>query len=188
MVKINMNGCNGHMGQVISELVAADDGAEIVAGIDIADNRENGYPVFTSPEACDVEADVGGFSSYKAVDGIVEYCRRRFPGTVYYRPDAGAAGAGAGSGKEVAILRSANMSLGINLLLKLIQRRRKPWLRQVSDMEIVERHHKLKCDAPSGTAIALGESLNEAMDGRYHFVSTAASAMSRDRRKSASPR
>ena len=120
MVKIIMNGCNGHMGQVISGLVAADEGAEIVAGIDIADNRENGYPVFTSPEACDVEADVVvDFSSYKAVDGIVEYCRtRKIPlvlCTTGLTPEQLERVREAG--KEVAILRSANMSLGINLLL-----------------------------------------------------------------------
>ncbi len=173
MVKIIMNGCNGHMGQVISGLVAADEGAEIVAGIDIADNRENGYPVFTSPEACDVEADVVvDFSSYKAVDGIVEYCRtRKIPlvlCTTGLTPEQLERVREAG--KEVAILRSANMSLGINLLLKLIQEAAKTLAAAGFDMEIVERHHKLKCDAPSGTAIALGESLNEAMDGQYHFV------------------
>ena len=173
MVRIIMNGCNGHMGQVISELAAADERAEIVAGIDIADNRENSYPVFTSPEKCDVEADVVvDFSSYKAVDGILEYCRsRKLPlvlCTTGLTPEQLEKVKEAG--KEIAVLRSANMSLGINLLLKLIRDAAKTLATAGFDMEIVERHHKLKCDAPSGTAIALGESLNEAMDGRYHFV------------------
>ena len=55
MTKIIMHGCNGHMGQVITAICAADEACEIVAGIDIVDNRENGYPVFTDIDACDVE-------------------------------------------------------------------------------------------------------------------------------------
>ena len=57
MVRVIMHGCNGHMGQVITGLIAEDDTVEIVAGIDVADNRENGYPVFTRLEDCSVEAD-----------------------------------------------------------------------------------------------------------------------------------
>ena len=72
--------------------------------------------------------------------------------------------------REVAVLRSANMSLGINMLLKLIQDAAKTLAPAGSDMEIVERHHKLKCDAPSGTALALANSLNEAMEGSYHYT------------------
>jgi 4-hydroxy-tetrahydrodipicolinate reductase len=53
-----MHGCNGHMGQVISGIVKEDSDATIVAGIDIADNKDNGYPVFTDIDACDVKADV----------------------------------------------------------------------------------------------------------------------------------
>ena len=76
MVRIIMHGCNGHMGQVISGLVAADDTIEIVAGVDVVDNRKNDYPVFTSLEACDVEADAMiDFSSFRAVDQVLAYCR-----------------------------------------------------------------------------------------------------------------
>ena len=78
MIRIIMNGCNGHMGQVITELVREDAGAEIVAGIDLLNNRENGYPVFEKPEDCRAEADVMiDFSSFRAVDGILDYCRSR---------------------------------------------------------------------------------------------------------------
>ena len=74
MVRIIMHGCNGHMGQVISQLVRDDKDAEIVAGIDIADTRDNGYPVFTDVEKCDVDADVIiDFSTAAAVDGILDY-------------------------------------------------------------------------------------------------------------------
>ena len=78
MVKIIMHGCNGHMGQVISSLVEKDPNAQIVAGIDIADNGNNSYPVFTDMEACDTPADVLiDFSSPKAADQLMDYCVRR---------------------------------------------------------------------------------------------------------------
>ena len=67
MVKIIMHGCNGHMGQVISGLVEKDPDAEIVAGIDVADQGKNSYPVYTNMEECQVEADaLIDFSSAKA--------------------------------------------------------------------------------------------------------------------------
>ncbi len=78
MVKIIMHGCNGHMGQVISGLVKEDEGAEIVAGIDVVDNRDNGYPVFTDMNECEIEADaIIDFSTAKAADAILDYSVRR---------------------------------------------------------------------------------------------------------------
>lgn len=173
MTKIIMNGCNGHMGQVISGLVRDDSNAEIVAGIDMVDNRENGYPVFTNIADCDVQADVLiDFSSPKALDSVLAYCiEKQVPAVLCTTgltqeqleqiEEAS---------KKVAILKSANMSLGINVLLKLIQDAAKVLATAGFDMEIVEKHHKLKKDAPSGTALALADSLNEAMDHQYHYV------------------
>ena len=74
MVKIIMHGCNGKMGQVITDMVKNDDTAEIVAGIDVVDNRDNGYPVFTDIDACDVPADVIiDFAAAVAVDKLLDY-------------------------------------------------------------------------------------------------------------------
>ena len=173
MVRIIMNGCNGHMGQVITGLLREDAEAEIAAGIDLVDNLDNGYPVFTKPEDCAVEADVMiDFSSYKAVDGILDYCREKKLPLVLCTTGLTEEQLAKVQeySKEFAILRSANMSLGINLLLKLIQDAARTLAAAGFDMEIVEKHHKLKCDAPSGTALALADSLNEAMDHRYHYV------------------
>ena len=72
--------------------------------------------------------------------------------------------------KKVAVLKSANMSLGINTLLKLVQDAAKVLATAGFDMEIVEKHHRLKVDAPSGTALALADSINEVMDNKYHYV------------------
>ena len=78
MVRIIMHGCNGHMGQVISGLVEKDPDAQIVAGIDIADQGKNSYPVFTDIDQCQVMADaVIDFSSPKAFDKLMDYCEKR---------------------------------------------------------------------------------------------------------------
>ena len=173
MTKVIMHGCNGHTGQVIYNLVKEDPNCEIVAGIDLADNRDNGYPVFTDIFACDVEADAMiDFSSFKAVDNVLTYCAdKKLPLVLCTTGLTEAQLAKVEeTSKEVAVLRSANMSLGINTLLKLIQDAAKVLATAGFDMEIVEKHHKLKCDAPSGTALALADSLNEAMDHQYHYV------------------
>ena len=161
MVKIIMHGCNGHMGQVISGIVEKDPDAEIVAGIDIADQGKNSYPVFTDIDTCQVEADaIIDFSSAKATDKLLEYsAARQIPLAKVEE-----------TSKKVAVLKSANMSLGINTLLKLVQDAAKVLATAGFDMEIVEKHHRLKVDAPSGTALALADSINEVMDNKYHYV------------------
>lgn len=173
MVRIIMNGCNGHMGQVISELVSRDENAEIVAGVDLQDTGRYTYPVFTKIEACDVKADVMiDFSSAKATDAVLEYCGSRELPLVLCTTGLSQEQLKKveETAKKTAVLRSANMSLGINTLLKLIQDAAKVLATAGFDMEIVERHHNLKVDAPSGTALALADSLNEAMDNEYHYV------------------
>ena len=156
MVRIIMNGCNGHMGQVIYGLAAQDPEAEIVAGVDLEDKGLCACPVFTELEKCDVPADVLiDFSSAKATDSVLEYC---------------------GSRKLPLVLCTTGLSeeqlkkVEETTLLKLIQEAAKVLAAAGFDMEIVERHHNLKVDAPSGTALALADSLNEAMDHEYHYV------------------
>ncbi|MDC7290764.1 4-hydroxy-tetrahydrodipicolinate reductase [Blautia schinkii] len=173
MVRIIMHGCNGHMGQVISGLVENDPDAEIVAGIDVSDQGKNNYPVFTDMKACQVEADaIIDFSSAKAVDALLDYSAERGIPVVVCTTGLSEEQLAKveETAKKVAVLKSANMSLGINTLLKLVQDAAKVLAAAGFDMEIVERHHRLKVDAPSGTALALADSLNEAMDSRYHYV------------------
>ena len=173
MVKIIMHGCNGHMGQVISGIVEKDPDAEIVAGIDIADQGKNSYPVFTDIDACQVEADaIIDFSSAKATDKLLEYSAARQIPVVLCSTGLSEEQLAKveETSKKVAVLKSANMSLGINTLLKLVQDAAKVLAAAGFDMEIVEKHHRLKLDAPSGTALALADSINEAMDNQYHYV------------------
>ncbi len=173
MVKILMYGCCGHMGQVISDLAAQDPDVEITAGVDIADKGNTGYPVYTDIYACQEDVDVViDFSSARAVDTLLDYCgEKKLPVvlcTTGLSEDQLAKVEE--TAKKTAVLKSANMSLGINTLLKLIQEAAKVLATAGFDMEIVERHHRLKVDAPSGTALALADSLNEAVGGEYKYV------------------
>ena len=78
MVRVIMHGCNGHMGQVITGIIKEDQDAQIVAGIDLMDNKDNGYPVFKSLKECDIEADVViDFASPKATDALLDYCEEK---------------------------------------------------------------------------------------------------------------
>lgn len=172
MVKIIMHGCCGHMGQVISDLVEKDTNAEIVAGIDVTDKGNTSYPVFTDIHECKTEADVLiDFSSAKAADALLDYCVERSLPVVLCTTGLSDEQLAKveDTAKKIPVLKSANMSLGINTLMKLIQDAAKVLATAGFDMEIVEKHHRLKLDAPSGTALALADSLNEAMDNQYHY-------------------
>lgn len=173
MTRIIMHGCNGAMGQVISEIVRKDESAEIVAGIDIVNNKENGYPVFTSFDDCDVKADVIiDFASPKATDKLLEYCEKT--GTPAVLCTTGLTPEQIDKIQEtsnkVAIFKSANMSLGITILSKLVQTAAKVLTEADFDIEIVERHHNQKVDAPSGTALLLADAINEALNNEYNYV------------------
>ena len=172
MVKIIMHGCNGHMGQVISEIVEKDPNAQIVAGTDIADQGKNSYPVFTNIDECQVEADaVIDFSSPKAFDKLMDYCEKRNMPVVLCTTGLSEEQLARveESAKKIAVLKSANMSLGINTLLKLVQDAAKVLATAGFDMEIVEKHHNQKLDAPSGTALALADSMNDALGHVYEY-------------------
>lgn len=173
MVKVIMHGCNGKMGQMITGLIAADEEIEIVAGIDAYGEIKNPYPVFRSTTECDVEADaVIDFSNSVAVDGLLEFCAaKKIPCvlcTTGLSPEQIEKVNEAS--KQVAILRSANMSLGINMLLKLLKEATGILAPAGFDIEIVEKHHNQKLDAPSGTALALADSINEELDNSYKYV------------------
>ena len=173
MVRAIMHGCNGKMGRVITGLISEDEGIRIVAGVDAYTAVPNEYPVFDSIEKCDVEADVViDFSNASAVDGLLSYCRARKLPVVLCTTGLSEAQLAEveDAAKETAVLKSANMSLGINLLLKLLQDAAKVLGPAGYDIELVEHHHNQKVDAPSGTAIALADSVNEALDHQYTYV------------------
>ncbi len=173
MVRMIMHGCNGAMGQVISGIAAAQEDIQIVAGIDKNPVQKNDYPVFAALEDCDVEADViVDFTAAAAVDHLLDYCAETKMPVVLCSTGLSEAQIQKVKdvAKETAVLRSANMSLGVNLLLKLVKEAAQVLAAADFDIEIVEKHHNKKLDAPSGTAIALADSMNEAMDNQYTYV------------------
>lgn len=173
MVKVIMHGCNGKMGQVITRLAAADPEMEIVAGVDMRAQALNDYPVFGDIGECGVEADVViDFSNAAAVDRLLDWCGEKQMPVVLCTTGLSEEQLSKveETGKKTALLKSANMSLGVNLLMKLLQDAAKVLAPEGFDMEIVERHHNQKVDAPSGTAIALADSLKEALEEDYAYV------------------
>ena len=173
MVDIILHGCNGRMGQMITGIVAEDPDSRITAGVDITGEKKNDYPVFTTLEDCDIKADVViDFGNAAAVDHLLDWCvQNQIPCVecttglsdeqIKHLEDC--------AGK-VAILKSANMSLGINVLMKLLAEATKVFADAGFDIEIVEKHHRMKLDAPSGTALALADAINEAADNQYDYV------------------
>ena len=174
MTKIIMNGCNGRMGQVITGIVNDDPEVSIVAGIDVQDNIvTNNYPVFTDIDACDAEADVViDFSTAKALDKLFDYCERKNLPLVLCTTGLSEEQLKKVDmlSEKIAILRSGNMSLGINTILKTVKEVAKVLAPAGFDIEIVEKHHNQKLDAPSGTAAMLADSINEEFDDSYHYV------------------
>lgn len=168
-----MHGCNGKMGQVISKLVEEDNGSEIVAGIDICDTIENSYPVFTNIDECDVAADVViDFSSAKAIDKLLEFCKKRNLPLVLCSTGLSEEQiyAAHNLSKEIPVLRSGNMSLGINTVMKVLSNITKLLSDAGYDIEIIEKHHNQKVDAPSGTALMLADTINEQLNCEYKYV------------------
>lgn len=173
MVKILMHGCNGKMGRMITEIVKNEEDAVIAAGVDKFTGIPNDYPVFEKIAQCDVDVDVViDFSNAGAVDELLDYCVEKSLPVVLCttglsdeqlkKVDE--------CSKKIAVLKSANMSMGINLLLKLLKDAAKVLAPAGYDIELVEKHHNQKLDAPSGTALALADSINEAMGNEYEYV------------------
>ena len=173
MTRIIMHGCNGRMGQFITELCKKDENAVIVAGVDAWDDGHNAYPVYLSVGQVQEEADVViDFSSANAMENLLVDCvGKKLPCVLcttgfseeqlsFMKKKS----------EEIAILKSANMSLGINVLMKLLKEAAKTFAPAGFDIEIVEKHHNQKLDAPSGTALALADAINEELDPKYEYV------------------
>lgn len=172
MVRVIMHGCNGKMGRVITKIIEDDPEAEIVAGIDKYTGIQNTYPVFDSIEKCDVQADVIiDFSNAAAVDGLLDYCVEKQIPVVLCTTGLSEEQLQKmeGASAKTAVLKSANMSLGVNLLMKLLKDATKVLAPAGFDIEIVEKHHNQKVDAPSGTALALADSINESLEQEYTY-------------------
>ncbi len=173
MTKMIMHGCNGRMGHMIIDLVKEDANIEVVAGVDAFGESSYDFPVFKSLADCDVEADViVDFSSAAAVDGLLEHCVSKKVPVVLCSTGLSPEQLDKvkEASKSVAVLKSANMSYGVNALLKVLKEVSPLFAEAGFDIEIVEKHHNQKLDAPSGTAIALADAINDAFDEKYDYV------------------
>ncbi len=171
MIKIILCGCNGKMGRVISENVKSREDCKIVAGIDI-DTTITDYPVFSSPTLVDIKADVIiDFSHPSLIADLLEFAVTTATpivvSTTGYTKDQVELIHRAA--KKVAVFHSANMSLGVNLIKELAQQAVRI-LGAEFDIEIVERHHNQKLDAPSGTAMMLADAINDEVDSSYRYI------------------
>ena len=173
MVKVMMYGCNGYMGHVICNLIKDMENVTVAAGIDPCPGDQKDFPVFASLDECNVDVDVIiDFSAAVAVDGVLDYAAAKKIPLVECTTDLSEEQLAhlEEASKQTAILRSANMSLGVNTLLEMVKTAAKILGEAGFDIDIVEKHHRRKLDAPSGTALAFADSINEAADGKYNYV------------------
>ena len=172
MTKIIIYGCSGKMGRVLEEIINEDKDCVVAAGVDInGQNRD--YPTFTDIKDCTVDADVIiDFSTAAAIPALLDYVESRHIPVVLCT--TGLSGETLNRIKAVsentAVLKSANMSIGVNLLLDLVKKAAETLYDSNFDIEIVEKHHNQKLDAPSGTAVAIADSINEALDSKMYYV------------------
>lgn len=172
MTKVIISGCNGKMGQVVTQMVANTPGIETVAGFDLNPVKLNDYPVYADPMEFPGEADcVIDFSHPNALTGLLDFCKAKGCGIVlattgYSKEQLSQIEE---ASKQVRIFKSANMSLGINVLLALVKQATKV-LGATSDIEIVEKHHNRKLDAPSGTALMIADAAAEVLEETPEYV------------------
>ena len=167
MVGVILHGCNGRMGQMLSELISKDEEMTVVAGIEPSGEAKNDYPVYKNFDELKETADVIiDFSTASAIDSLLSYCEKTHTPLVLCSTGLSEAQLDRveNLAKESAVLVSANMSLGINVLLKLLKSVTGTLYGNGFDIEIVEKHHNQKLDAPSGTALALADVMKDELD------------------------
>lgn len=172
MIKVILNGCDGKMGHVIQNIIQNDENLEIVAGIDINHSDAYPFPVYTYMLDCDMHADVIiDFSTAVAVNHVLDYANsKKIPAvicttglsdeTIEYLKLLS---------KTIPIFFSANMSIGVNLMINLAKKATSILSDSNFDIEIIEKHHNQKIDAPSGTALAIANSINETLNNQYFY-------------------
>jgi 4-hydroxy-tetrahydrodipicolinate reductase len=171
MIKMLLNGCNGKMGKIISEMANSSSTISIVAGVDKNASNLN-YPCYNSINECNDDIDVIlDFSRPDALDSLCKYSKEKnipivFCTTGYTVEDLTKINS---LSSETAVFHSANMSIGVNIvnnILKSISN----MLYKDFDIEIIEKHHNQKVDAPSGTALLLANTIKDSIKDETLFV------------------
>ena len=166
MLKILLIGCNGRMGQAITLAVRERSDLVITAGVDIHPMNPDTYPIYQDIDKVQEQVDVIiDFSHPTGLEKALRFAgRNRLPIVVATTGlDSGHLALLAEASSVTAVLRSANMSVGVNLLIDLVQKASRVLHREF-DIEIIEKHHNQKLDAPSGTALAIADAIQEALD------------------------
>ena len=172
MVSVVISGANGHMGKVIKSVISERTDCKVIAGIDVNTAEYSDFKIYSSPAQLPEKPDVIiDFSHPSALNGLLEYCLSTGTAIVIattgYNDDQIAQIKKAS--EQIPVFFTFNMSLGINLLIKLAKSAAEV-LGDQFDIEILEKHHNQKIDAPSGTAIMIANSINETLDNRYQYV------------------
>jgi 4-hydroxy-tetrahydrodipicolinate reductase len=165
MLKMVISGCNGYMGRTVARIAAGDPDIEVVAGFDLNAVKLDSFPVYADPMEFAGAADVAvDFSNPSALDGLLRYCTvKKLPlvlCTTGY--DGSQLDLIRDASNRTPVFRTGNLSVGINLIIDLIKRTC-AFLGEGYDVEIVERHHRRKVDAPSGTALMLADAARDAL-------------------------
>ncbi len=172
MINIALVGANGKMGQVITRLVNENDDATVSFGIDLNTEQKSTYPVYADfndvKEDCDVIVD---FSHPSSLSKTLEYALANNKAAVIATTglDNSQMENIKAASKEIPVFFSANMSLGVNLLIQLAKKATS-LLEENFDIEIIEKHHNLKIDAPSGTALAIADAINDTSTKSNEYV------------------
>ncbi len=165
MIKILLSGCNGRMGTAISELCLKNKNLIISAGVDVSKTCKSTYPVYTDFDSVREDADVViDFSNPSVLPSLLGYCvGKKLPlvsCTTGYTDDNLADIEKAS--ESIPVFRSGNMSLGVNILIALVKQAARV-LGDTFDIEIIEKHHNQKLDAPSGTAVMIADAIEESV-------------------------
>lgn len=172
MIRIILSGCGGSMGKTVTSCAAKSQDCEIVAGIDLNPNMESTYPVFQNPDDINVEADILiDFSNPSLLPSLLAFGeKRKMPlvlcTTGYSKEQVAAL---TKVSEKIPVFYSRNMSLGVNLLIELAKKAAKV-LGDSFDVEIIEKHHNHKIDAPSGTALMIADGISSALNSEMHYV------------------
>ena len=172
MTRIIISGCNGKMGREVSNCVAQRKNCLVVGGIDLNAELPNHYPVFTKPEEINVEADVIiDFSNPALLPSLLQYAEKTgiplvLCTTGYHQAQVELI---TKVSKNVPIFYSGNMSLGVNLLIELSKKAAQV-LGSNFDIEIIEKHHNQKIDAPSGTALMIADGISSVRSETTHYI------------------
>ncbi len=172
MLKIALSGCNGRMGRAITDICSKKPNMTIVAGFDVNAARLSDYPVYADPFEFSGGADVViDFSNPSSTAQLLAYCKKtRTPVvicTTGHTPEQLAQIGAAAT--EIPVFRSGNMSIGINLMMDLLKKSAAV-LGDGYDVEIIEKHHNQKLDAPSGTALMLADAVSSALPYDADYV------------------